>query len=98
MKKFFSKIFDVIRQGIAWLLAIPFILSVILLVFFGFLVGITSLKVFEKLGCKINSFSSSSENNLDAKIKDYEELKKSLEELLEKVEKGNATVTSYKIE
>lgn len=98
MKKFFSKIFDVIRQGVAWLLAIPFILSVILLVFFGFLVGITSLKVFEKLGCKINSLSSSSENNLDAKIKDYKELKKSLEELLEKVEKGNATVTSYKIE
>lgn len=98
MKKFFSKIFDVIRQGIAWLLAIPFILSVILLVFFGFLIGITSLKVFEKIGCKINSFSDSSENNLDNKIKDYEELKKNLEELLEKVENSNATVKSYKIE
>lgn len=87
MKKFFKKVFDTIRTGIAWLLVIPFAIAVILLVFFGVLIGITSNTVFEKVGGKLGTYTSKSEKELDAKIVEYRELKIDLQELLDRAEK-----------
>lgn len=87
MKKFFKNVLNAIRTGFAWLLAIPFVIIIFIAILLGVTIGILSNKVFEAIGCKINSYSSKSEDRLDSKIEEYKTLKIDLEELLERAEK-----------